>query len=132
MAYAETQSMFCDSLLTDGDWLKAYAKDAEGNGIPDSIIKALIESRQPFAAYCERGILVVPYFEQSHYALDDDQLTPERLTQIARQTEKRILGLDVGPRPLMAILHLLSDESACSYQGYLLANMVVYQTRAFF
>lgn len=26
MAYAETQSMFCDSLLDDADWLKRYAK----------------------------------------------------------------------------------------------------------
>lgn len=32
----------------------------------------------------------------------------------------------------MAIPHLLSQESACSYQGYLLALMAVEQTRHFF
>lgn len=32
----------------------------------------------------------------------------------------------------MAIPHLLSDEAACAYQGYLLAHMAVYQTRAYF
>jgi len=31
----------------------------------------------------------------------------------------------------MAIPHLLSDDAACSYQGYLLAHMAVYQTRAY-
>ena len=132
MAYAETQSMFCDSLIGDADWLKTYATDPAGNTVPDAIIRAQIESKQPFSAYSERGILVVPYFEQAIYALDDAKVTPEKLTHMARDAEKRILGLEVAPRPLLAIPHLLSNEAACSYQGYLLANMAVYQTRAYF
>ncbi|MDC0610189.1 M3 family metallopeptidase [Vibrio sp.] len=132
MAYAETQSMFCDSLLTDADWLKQYALDANGQAVPDSIIKKMIESRQPFKAYGERSILVVPYFERALYRLSDADLTPERVTQLAREMEQKILGLACSPRPLLAIPHLLSDESACSYQGYLLAHMAVYQTRAYF
>ncbi len=132
MAYAETQSMFCDSLLTDGDWLKLYAKNAEGEAVPDSIIKQMIDSRQPFKAYTERSILVVPYFERALYQLSDEELTPETVTKLARYTELHILGLACSPRPLLAIPHLLSDESACSYQGYLLAHMAVYQTRAYF
>jgi len=132
MAYAETQSMFCDSLLTDGDWLKQYAYDAQGNVIPDAIIKAYIEAKQPFKAYEERSILVVPYFEWAVYSCDDEQLTPEYLTQLARVTEQRILGLACSPRPLLAIPHLLSQEASCSYQGYLLAHMAVYQTRGYF
>lgn len=31
MAYAETQSMFCDSILGDADWLKRYGKSQEGS-----------------------------------------------------------------------------------------------------
>lgn len=131
MAYAETQSMFCDSLLSDGDWLKTYAKDSKGNPVPDSVIKTLIEGKQPFSAYEERSILVVPYFERAIYRLEDHELTAENLTELARETELKILGLQVGSRPLLAIPHLLSNESACSYQGYLLANMAVYQTRAY-
>ncbi len=132
MAYAETQSMFCDSLLTDADWLKQYAVNAEGQPVSDDIIKSMIENRQPFKAYGERSILVVPYFERALYQLNDDELTPERVTQLARDMERDVLGLACSPRPLMAIPHLLSDESACSYQGYLLAHMAVYQTRAYF
>ncbi|MFM2479401.1 M3 family metallopeptidase [Celerinatantimonas sp. MCCC 1A17872] len=132
MAYAETQSMFCDSLLGDADWLKTYAKDANGKVIPDSVIQAMINANQPFKAYEERSILVVPYFERALYQLDDNELTPERVTKLARECEQQILGIACSPRPLMAIPHLLSDESACSYQGYLLAHMAVYQTRDFF
>ncbi|KIE22061.1 peptidase M3 [Vibrio sinaloensis] len=132
MAYAETQSMFCDSLLNDADWLKQYALDAQGNPVPDDVIKAMINSRQPFAAFSERSILVVPYFERALYQLSDEELTPERITALARQCEKQILGLECSPRPLMAIPHLVSDEAACAYHGYLLAHMAVYQTRAYF
>ncbi|SHO55507.1 M3 family metallopeptidase [Vibrio quintilis] len=132
MAYAETQSMFCDSLLEDADWLKLYAHDADGNPVPDEVIKAMIDSRQPFRAYQERSILVVPYFERALYQLGDEELTPKNVTQLARNMEKEVLGLECSPRPLMAIPHLLSDDSACSYQGYLLAHMAVYQTRAYF
>lgn len=132
MAYAETQSMFCDSLLNDADWLKQYALDAKGNPVPDEIIQAMINSNQPFKAYQERSILVVPYFEYALYQMSESDLTPEKITTLARDCEKRILGLECSPRPLMAIPHLLSDEASCAYHGYLLAHMAVYQTRAYF
>ena len=132
MAYAETQSMFCDTLLGDADWLKQYALDAEGKPVPNEIIQSMIFSTQPFKAYEERSILVVPYFERALYKLSDEELTPERITKLARDCEKKILGLECSPRPLMAIPHLISDEAACAYHGYLLAHMAVYQTRAYF
>lgn len=132
MAYAETQSMFCDSLLNDADWLKSYAKNDNGEEIPDSLLKAIIDAKQPFVANEERSILVVPYFEWAVYDADESLLSPEYLTLLARRTEKKILGLETSPRPLLSIPHLLSQEAACSYQGYLLAHMAVYQTRHYF
>lgn len=132
MAYAETQSMFCDSLLDDADWLKRYAKDAKGEVIPDALIHTRIQTTQPFAAFAERSTLVVPYFERALYQLSDDQLTPDRVLALARACEQRILGVTAGPRPLLGIPHLLNQESAAAYHGYLLANMAVYQTRAYF
>jgi len=132
MAYAETQSMFCDSLLDDADWLKRYAHNAQGEPIPDALIHARIQTTQPFAAYSERSTLVVPYFERALYRLSDEQLTADTVLALARATEQRILGVAVGPRPLLAIPHLLNQESSAAYHGYLLANMAVYQTRAYF
>ncbi|KHT07873.1 peptidase M3 [Pectobacterium brasiliense] len=132
MAYAETQSMFCDSLLGDADWLKRYAKNAQGETIPDELIRADISTQQPMRAFSERHILLVPYFEWQLYSWDDEARTPEAMTKLARETEQRILGISGSPRPTLAIPHLLSMESACSYQGYLLALMAVEQTRSYF
>ncbi|MBW5824870.1 peptidase M3 [Yersinia kristensenii] len=132
MAYAETQSMFCDSLLDDADWLKRYAKNSQGESIPDTLIQESIQARHPMRAFNDRHILLVPYFEWQLYQWDDEQRTPEAITQLARDIELKILGVSGSPRPTLAIPHLLSMESACSYQGYLLALMAVEQTRAFF
>ena len=98
----------------------------------DALIHERIKTTQPFAAFGERGILVVPYFERALYQMRDAELTPEQVLTLARACEQRILGVAVGPRPLLSIPHLLNQESAASYHGYLLANMAVYQTRAYF
>ncbi len=132
MAYAETQSMFCDSLLDDADWLKRYARNAKGEAVPDALIHERIVTTQPFAAFHERSALVVAYFECALYQLADADLNTPRVLALARETELRILGVTIGPRPLLAIPHLLNQESAAAYHGYLLAHMAVYQTRAYF
>ncbi|NAZ60393.1 M3 family metallopeptidase [Aeromonas caviae] len=131
MAYAETQSMFCDSLLDDADWLKRYARNAAGEPIPDALIQAMIEARQPFRAFNERQIALVAYFERDLYAMTENERTPAAVLALARRWERKILGVD-SPRPLLAIPHLLNQESACAYHGYLLALMAVEQTRAYF
>jgi len=55
MAYAETQSMFCDSLLNDADWLKRYARNADGQTIPDALIRDRVVGSQPMRAFDERS-----------------------------------------------------------------------------
>jgi hypothetical protein len=132
MAYAETQSMFCDSLLGDADWMKRYARNRAGEVIPDELVRRRMTTSQPFMAYRERAILVVALFEQRLYAMEDDALSPESVLALARRCEKDVFGLDAISRPLLTVPHLLSDSGACSYQGYLLAHMAVYQTRAHF
>lgn len=131
MAYAETQSMFCDSLLGDADWLKRYAVDAAGNVIPDDLIRARIEKTQPWRARAERGMMVVPYFEIALYRMSDSERTPDAVLALARRTEEKVLGTPVSGRPVLSIPHLLNQESAASYHGYLLAEMAVEQTRAY-
>lgn len=132
MALAETQSMFCDSLLGDADWLALYARDRAGNAPPTSVIRALVVAKHPFQAFTERSILLVPVFERQLYALPESELVPERVHALARECETKILGVSPAPRPLLAIPHLVNSEAACSYHGYLLAHMAVYKARAFF
>jgi len=128
-SYAETQSMFCDRLLEDADWLRRYARNGQGEAIPPALVRARIESRIPFMAFDERSIALVSYFEAAVYRMKDEDRTADAVLELARDTETQILG-QPSPRPLLAIPHLLNQESSAAYHGYLLAHMGVYQTRA--
>lgn len=132
MAYAETQSMFCDSLIEDADWLKRYALDEQGKPMPDELIRTKIAQAQPHQAYNQRSTALVAYFEAALYKMADEKLTPENVLRLARATETTVLGISASPRPLLAIPHLLNQESAAAYHGYLLAKMAVAQTRQHF
>lgn len=132
VAFAETQSMFCDSLLDDADWQRRYALDADGQPMPAGLIDRAIEAEQPFAAWQARAMLAVCYGEKAIYEIPDAQLTPERVLAELRAVEQRLLLLDGSPRPILAVPHLLSGDSSAYYHGYVLAEMAMHQARAFF
>ncbi len=133
VAFAETQSMFLDSLLDDADWQTRYARSEGGEPLPRELIDKAIRMRQPAAAWQLRAMMVVPYAERAIYELSDEELTPEKILETVREVERRFLFLDEGSaRPVLSVPHLLSGESSAYYHGYVLAEVAVHQTRAFF
>lgn len=133
VAFAETQSMFCDSFLGDADWQARYARTSGGERMSDALIEKGITTSQPFAAWNQRMMLCVPFAERAIYELADHELTAERVLGALRDVERRLLFLDGGsPRPVLSVPHLLSGESSAYYHGYVLAEMAVQQTRAHF
>jgi hypothetical protein len=76
-------------------------------------------------------MLAVPFFERALYDMPEDQLTASRILQLADEIEASVQG-GLSGRPLMMVPHILSDESAAYYHGYVLAEMSVHQTRAHF
>lgn len=132
VAFAETQSMFLDSLLDDADWRVRYARGPGGERMPLELIERALRVSQPFAAWEARAMLTVCYAEKAIYELPDEELTPEGVLAALRETEQRLLFLDGSPRPVLAVPHLLSGESSAYYHGYVLAEMGVQQTRDFF
>lgn len=133
VAFAETQSMFLDSLLSDADWQARYAKTVRGESIPHDLVLRGIAESQPFAAWNLRAMLAVCYGEKAIYEIPERELTPERVLAALRDVERRLLFLDEGsPRPVLAVPHLLAGESSAYYHGYVLADMAVAHTRRFF
>ncbi len=131
VAYAETQSMFCDAILSDSDWLTRYAKNANGDAIPFDIIERQIELMQPYEVVNVRAMLGVCYFEKAIYELLASELTAERVTAIADEVERRMYFMPEAPRPILAVPHILAGESSAYYHGYVLAEMAVHQTRKY-
>lgn len=132
-AFAETQSMFCDSLLEDADWRSRYARSRDGAGVPGALLERDTDAHQPFAAWRIRTMLAVCYGEKAIYELSDAELTPERVLATLRDVERRLLFLDEGsPRPILAVPHLLSTDFSAYYHSYVLAQIAVSQARAYF
>lgn len=111
VAYAENQSMLLDSLADDAAWLGRYATDREGNPVPWSLVEEAIRAKHPYTVFMLRSMLSVPYFEKALYDLPSEDVTPERIVELARETEHRIEG-GSAPRPLLSVPHILSDESS--------------------
>jgi Zn-dependent oligopeptidase len=132
VAYAETQSMFLDSLLSDAAWRTRYATDAQGTTMPMELVEEAIREQQPFSSWDVRGMLTVPFAERALYEMADDDLVPERVLDTMRTIERELQGLTAGVRPVLAVPHLLAGESSAYYHGYVLADMAVHQTRDFF
>eukprot|EP01060_Flectonema_neradi_P029595 TRINITY_DN4126_c1_g2_i2.p1 TRINITY_DN4126_c1_g2~~TRINITY_DN4126_c1_g2_i2.p1 ORF type:complete len:373 (+),score=77.55 TRINITY_DN4126_c1_g2_i2:907-2025(+) len=131
VAYAETQSMFLDSLVGDSDWIAKYAVSKKGEVMPWEVIEQKIKKTHKYLVFAIRGILAVPYYEKALYELPEDEVTAENIQRIADEIDKKILG---GPsaRPVLSVPHILADESSCYCQGYILADMAVHQTRSHF
>lgn len=131
IAAAETHSMFMDQLLTHPIWLKRYAKNAAGEPMPESLIEEIALKKQEALAYSLRGLLVVPYFERELYRVPVEQLTPEKILEIARATERKLLLKEGSGFPVLCVFHTHTQEAAAYYHGYVLANLAVAQTQAY-
>lgn len=132
VAYAETQSMFMDSLLEDADWRARYLADGDGSPIPQALIEEAIAEAQPMRPWDVRAMLTVPMAERRLYEMTDDGLRPEAVLAMFRAVEAELQGLSAGTRPVLAVPHLLAGEASAYYHGYVMAEMAVHQTRAFF
>ena len=132
VAFAELQSMFCDSIINDADWQTRYARTAGGEPMPFELIEKGVRTLQPYAAHGLRMGFAVPYCERAIYEIPDDELTAERVLAEVTAVEQRLLGMERSARPALSIPHLLAGESSAYYHGYILALMAVAQTRQFF
>ena len=132
VAFAETQSMFCDSVAEDADWRKRYALSARGEAIPDALLEQAQLTAHTYRALKLRSLLLVPYAEKALYEMKDPELSSSRVLDTFREIERSFLCLSSSPRPVLSIPHLLANESSAYYHGYVLAQMAVYQTRDYF
>lgn len=131
VAFSETQSMFCDSFLSDPAWQARHARTLSGERMSDAEIEDGLLAAQPLAAWNVRAMVAVCAGERAIHEIPDAELSPQRVLDELRRVERGLLFLEEGsPRPVLSVPHLLSMESSAYYHGYVLAEMAVEQTRA--
>ncbi|MES2224493.1 MAG: M3 family metallopeptidase [Patescibacteria group bacterium] len=130
MSWAETQSMFLDTMFSSIDWLTRYAKNTKGEAYPFELYKKKVTALQFQAPLYLMQIVRVSAFERELY--EAKNLTKEKVISIAKKITKKYFDFSVDSYNILEVPHLYSWESACSYHGYALAKLGLSQWRDYF
>ena len=129
-AWDETQSMFLDTMLSSIEWKCRYALSNEGEAFPYTLFEKEMKKMRPLAPLSMNGISSVMYFERALY--EEKNLTEEKLLKIATSVYRTFTDIEVDSLRLLSIPHIYSWESSCSYHGYGLAQLALFQWREYF
>ena len=129
-AWAETQSMFLETLFSSVEWRTRYAKNAQGEAYPFSLYERKERKLAPLRPLSLNQIIFVSDFEREIY--EAKNLTAEKVKTIARRKFKKYFDLDGDSLRALNVPHIYSWESSGSYHGYGLATLALSQWRAYF
>jgi len=129
-AWAETQSMFLDTVFSSIEWISRYAKNNTGEIYPFDLYERQARELHLLSPLSLMSIIMVCAFEKEVY--ETKNLTPEKVEHIAKRHFKRHTDRSADSLSLLEVPHIYSWESACSYQGYGLAVLALTQWRDYF
>lgn len=129
-AWAETQSMFMDTIFSSIEWKTKYAKNKDGKTYPFDLFERKLEKLHAFSPLRMMGIMSVMYFEKEIY--ETKNLTKEKVIKIAKKIRNKFSAFKHNSIGLLNVPHIYSWESACSYHGYGLAELALTQWREYF
>lgn len=130
MSWAETHSMFLDTLFSSIEWKMRYATDAEGNRYPFELFERKVRKLHPLHPAQMNSILFVANFEREIY--EAKHLTVTKVLALARKNYKKYYDMSEDSLAALNVPHLYTWESSGSYHGYGLAELALSQWRTYF
>ncbi len=129
-SWAESQSMFMDSMFGSNEWRDRYAKNKEGKSYPFELFERKLEKIYPLMPLSLMSIMAVAYFERALYS--SKNLTVEKIKTLAKKVNHIYAPRDEDSLSLLNVPHIYTWENACSYHAYGLAELAVAQRREYF
>jgi len=129
-AWAETQSMFLDTMQSSIEWLTRYAKNASSQMYPFNLFEERVRKLHPTSPLSFMSYLIVVNFERELYSTPD--LTEEKVIKMAKRVFRKYTDTKVDSAFPLFVPHIYSWESACCYHGYGLAKLALSQWREYF
>jgi Zn-dependent oligopeptidase len=129
-SWAETQSMFIDTLMSSIEWKMRYAKDSEGRDYPFELYTRMVEKLAPIRPMSLNGIMFVSEFEKQVY--EAHKLSQDAVRDIARRIYRKYYDRTEDSLLALSVPHIYSSESSASYHGYGLATLALSQWREYF
>ena len=129
-SWAETQSMFIDSMFASIEWKSRYATNKQGEAYPFDLFErqaTKLHVIRPMGLY---SMIFVSNFEREIY--EEKKLTKENVLKIAKKNFKKYFDRSEDSLLALNIPHIYSWESSASYHGYALATLALNQWRDYF
>jgi oligoendopeptidase F len=130
MAWAETQSMFLDTIVSSIEWRTRYALNKKGKSYPFDLFKRKVEKLNPIRPLGLNIIMFVANFEKEIY--ETKHLTSDNVKDLAKKNYKKYFAYSEDSLMALNIPHIYSFESSASYHGYGLADLALEQWRDYF
>ena len=130
VAWAETHSQFCDTIMMSIEWRMRYAKNLNGEAYPFDIFERKIRKLHPFSPLGMMGIMFVSEFEKEVY--ETKKLTKEKILETAIRMDKKYFDMEVDSYHALYIPHIYSWDSSAYYHGYGLSELALTQWREYF
>ncbi len=129
-AWAETHSMFADTMFSSIEWKTRYAHNAKGEAYPFELFERKVKKLQVLAPLRMMSIMFVSDFERRVYTVR--KLTVNDVKKAARAVSRKYMDLEPTSYAILNVPHIYSWESSCYYQGYGLAELALSQWREYF
>ncbi|MBP6858443.1 MAG: hypothetical protein KBC33_01275 [Candidatus Pacebacteria bacterium] len=130
VSWAETHSMFMDSISSSIEWKTRYAKNEKGESYPFELFERKLRAVYPLRPLEMMHIHFVMAFEREVY--EHKNLTRDAVLEIARTINKKFFDRSEESISILNVPHIYSWESSAYYHGYGLAELGVCQWREYF
>lgn len=130
VSWAETHSMFMDTISSSVEWRTRYAKNEAGKQYPFDLFERKLRATYALHPLDMMHIMMVVFFEKEIYECKD--LTAKKVLDIAKKANRKYNDLSADSILPLRIPHIYSWESSAYYHGYGLAELGVHQWRHYF
>ncbi|HVT74825.1 MAG TPA: M3 family metallopeptidase [Candidatus Paceibacterota bacterium] len=130
VSWAETQSMFMDSISSSIEWKMRYARTKEGKPYPFDLFERKLRKVYPLRPLGLMSIMFVAEYEKEIY--EAKTLTRDVVLETARKMYRKYFDRSEDYVLALNIPHIYSWESSAYYHGYALAELGVFQWREYF
>ena len=130
VSWAETHSMFMDTISSSIEWKTRYAKNAAGEPYPFDLYERKLRKIYPLIPLDLMSMVYVVFFEKEIYECKN--LTRDFVLKTAKKWHKKCFDRSHDSISILNVPHIYAWESSAYYHGYGLAELGVYQWRDYF
>jgi len=129
-AWAETQSMFIDTIFSSIEWKARYAKNSNGDPYPLNLYERKIKKLLPTFPIDLNYVIFVCEYEKIIY--ETKNLNQEKVIMTAKKVYKKYMDMSEDSVTPLSVPHIYAWDSSAAYHGYGLAELALAQWREYF